>query len=163
MAFRNLIPWQRERDIVRKEGEPSLISFQREMNRLFDDFFSGLDSSFLTPARASLFTPNINVKEDKDNLTVSAELPGMDEKDIEITMSENTVKISGEKKEETETDKGNYHYMERKSGYFTRVIELPVQVDSERAQAVFKKGVLEIKFPKQDKTDNVKRIEIQKE
>ncbi len=163
MAFRDLIPWQRERDIVRKEGEPSLISFQREMNRLFDDFFSGFDSSFLATTRASVFTPSINIKEDKDNLTVSAELPGMDEKDIEITMSENTVKISGEKKEETEKNKDNYHYVERKSGYFERVIELPVQVDSDKAQAAFKKGVLEIKFPKLIKTQNVKRIEITKE
>ncbi|MBN1151038.1 Hsp20/alpha crystallin family protein [candidate division WOR-3 bacterium] len=158
MALKNLIPWQRE--IQKNENETSLISFQREMNRLFDDFFSGFES--FPSMRSQDFFPTINLKEDNANFTVTAELPGMDEKDIEITISENTLQISGEKKDETQSEKANYHYIERKSGYFKRVIGLPADVQSDRAEAFFKNGVLEIKLPKSEKPENIKKIAIKK-
>lgn len=159
MAFKDLIPWQREDH--KKNGEPVMISFQREMNKLFDDFFSGFEHS--TAFTTNDFFPRVNVKEDKNNFTVSTELPGMDENDVEITINENTLKICGEKKVDTETEKENYHYVERKSGYFKRVINLPSEVDGDKAEATFKKGVLEINLPKTEKSESVKRILINKE
>ncbi|MBN2364355.1 Hsp20/alpha crystallin family protein [candidate division WOR-3 bacterium] len=159
MAFKDLIPWQREDH--KKNGEPVMISFQREMNRLFDDFFTGFEPSAVF--RTNDFFPRVNVKEDRNNFTVSTELPGMDEKDVEITINENTLKICGEKKDDTETEKENYYYVERKSGYFKRIINLPSEVEADKAEATFKKGVLEIKIPKTEKRENIKKISIKKE
>lgn len=151
MAITDLIPWKRDEKKVpvkRDEYDP-FYSLQRNMNRLFDDFF---DSSDLTPFNFgesfSAFSPSVDVSESDQEIKVAAELPGLDEKDIEVSLAHNVLTISGEKKEETEDKGKNYYRMERSYGSFQRSIPLPVEVESDKVEATFKKGILTINLPK---------------
>lgn len=157
MPFKSLLPsvWRRQDVPVRFEEEHPFYSLQREMNRLFDDFFRGFD---LTPfgtltERLGTFSPSIDVREDEKEICVTAELPGMDEKDIEVLLTEDALTLKGEKKEETEDKGKDYYRMERRYGSFNRVIPLPQGIDTKKVSAVFKKGVLTVKLPK---TEEVK-------
>jgi len=136
---------------VRREWEYPFGAFQREMNKLFDDFFGGFDLSPWAPVEKRLstpFTPHIDVSETDKEIKVSAELPGMDEKDIDVSLTRDTLTIKGEKKQEAEDKGEGYYRMERSYGSFTRSIPLPIEVDTDKVQATFKKGVLEITLPK---------------
>jgi HSP20 family protein len=88
------------------------------------------------------------VSETDKEIKVSAELPGMDEKDIDVSLTRDSLTIKGEKKQETEDKGEDYYRMERSYGSFTRSIPLPIEVDTDKVQATFKKGVLEITLPK---------------
>jgi HSP20 family protein len=131
------------------EGNP-LNVFQREMNRLFDDFFKGTGIKPWAEEMESLgaFSPQVNMTEDEKSLQVSAELPGLDEKDLEISLSKDSLTIKGEKKEENEHKDKEAYYLERSFGTFTRVLPIPKDVNTEKAEASFKKGVLTITLPK---------------
>jgi len=148
MRIRNLLPAV-SRPAGREDDHP-FYSLQHQMNSLFDDFFSGFD---ITPrALASggfgAFTPSLDVKESDKDFTIRAELPGVEEKDVEVTLTNDAVTIKGEKKEEKEDKGKNYYYMERSYGSFNRVIPLAVETDANKAQASFKNGVLNITIPK---------------
>lgn len=152
MPFKSLLPsiWRGKDVPVRYEEEHPFYSLQREMNRLFEDFFRGFD---ITPfgtmsERMRVFSPSIDVKEDEKEISVLAELPGMDEKDIEVLLTENTLTLKGEKKEEKEEKGKDYYHMERAYGSFNRVIPLPQGIDTKKVSATFKKGVLTVKLPK---------------
>jgi len=136
---------------ARRDWEYPFASFQREMNKLFDDFFGGFELSPWAPVERRLtaaFTPHVDVSETDKEIKVSAELPGMDEKDIDVSLTRDTLTIKGEKKEEKEDKGKDYYRMERSYGSFTRSVPLPVEVDTDKVQASFKKGVLEITLPK---------------
>jgi HSP20 family protein len=166
MTLRYLTPfrWGRRNLPMTREPEAHPLDvFQREMNRLFDDFFKG---SGLKPWSEEVeafgaFSPQVNMTEDEKSIQVSAELPGLDEKDVEISLSKDSLTIKGEKKEESEQkDKGLY-YMERSFGSFTRVLPIPKDVNTEKAEASFKKGVLTITLPKLEKEkQSQKKIKI---
>ncbi|MDT8271738.1 MAG: Hsp20/alpha crystallin family protein [Desulfomonilia bacterium] len=148
-----MTPWKWGRkDIAESseyEGHP-VDMFRREMDRLFDDFFKGFGLRTFGEERDvyGKFSPQINMTEDEKFIQVTAELPGMDEKDIEVNLTKDSITIKGEKKEETEQkDKGVY-YLERSFGSFMRAIPLPQEVDGNKAEASFKKGVLKISLPK---------------
>ncbi len=135
----------------RREWEYPFGAFQREMNKLFDDFFGGFDLSPWAPAErrlAASFTPHIDISETDKEIKVSAELPGMDEKDVEVSLTRDTLTVKGEKKQETEDKGKDYYRTERSYGAFTRSIALPIEVDTEKVQANFNKGVLTITLPK---------------
>ena len=148
MKVKNLLP-----AVGRKthgEDDHPFYSLQREMNSLFDDFFRGFD---ITPRvfSASIlgsFAPSLDVQENEKEFIIKAELPGIDEKDIEVTVTDDAVTIKGEKKEEKEDKGKNYYYMERSYGSFNRVIPLAAETESGKAEANFKKGVLSITIPK---------------
>jgi len=152
MALRDLVPWRRDKNAIslRRDYEHPFIGLQREMNELFDSFFRGFE---LEPFRSiqprmGSFLPNINVTENDKEISVSAELPGMDEEDIEVTLGKDSLTIAGEKKEEHEDKGKDYYSMERSFGSFHRVIPLPAEVDDTKVKAEFKKGVLKISLPK---------------
>jgi HSP20 family protein len=164
MSITDLIPWRREgRKVpVRREEERSPFAFQQEMNRLFDEFFRGWG---LAPLRGfdepwDAFSPRVNVVESDKEVTVSAELPGMDEKEIDVSLSHGVLTISGEKREEKEDKGKNYYRMERSYGSFQRSIPLSSEVDESRAEATFNKGVLTITLPKTAEAQARKRIPI---
>lgn len=144
MKVRNLLP-----DIARKtrEVDHPFYSLQREMNSLFDNFFRGFD---LAPRglAAGVFSPSIDVKENDKEYMIKAELPGVEEKDIDVTVTSDSVTIRGEKKEEKEDKDKNYYYMERSYGSFSRVIPLEGEIEAAKAEAKFKNGILDIKIPK---------------
>ena len=131
-----LIPW-------RPSGE--LSALQREMNRLFEQFFGeppGLDIA------NGGWTPRLEMAEMRDSLTVKAELPGLEAKDVDVAISGDTLTIKGEKKQDHE-DKDETHYlMERTYGAFSRMVRLPAPVAADKTKATFKNGVLTISLPK---------------
>jgi HSP20 family protein len=142
-----IVPRRRseERSLARVSDPFSYLRSQ--INRLFDDFWS---EPWLAPRReiAGGFWPQVDVTETDDEIKVSAEIPGVEPKDIEVSVENGTLTIRGEKKyEREEKEKGQYR-MERSYGAFERAIELPVEVDESKAKAEFKKGVLRLTLPK---------------
>jgi HSP20 family protein len=136
---------------ARREWELPFVSLQREMNRLFDNFFGGLSLSPWAPLErggAESFTPHIDVSETDKEIKVSAELPGMDENDVDVSLTKDTLTIRGEKKEEKEDKGKDYYRMERSYGSFSRNIPLPLEVNTDRVEATFKKGILCVTLPK---------------
>jgi HSP20 family protein len=129
-------------------GGEGLGSLFREIEKTFDDFSrrSPLSGYFGDGASA----PKIDVSEGKDGLEVTAELPGVEEKDIDVTLSNDVLTIRGEKKSERdEADKDkNWHMVERRYGLFSRSVTLPYQPDPDKVEAKFEKGVLRIRLPK---------------
>ena len=135
-------------------------SFQREMNQLVDHFFSGFNLSSWAPFErgvARTFTPRVDVAETDREIKVSAELPGMEEKDIDVSLTRDTLTIKGEKMEEKEEKGKDYYRMERSFGSFTRSIPLPVEVDTDKVEATFKKGVLTVTLPKKPEAQGTTR------
>jgi len=105
--------------------------------------------------------PRVDVKDEDKEIIVSAELPGMDQKDIEVTVTNDSVRISGQKKHEREEEEKDFYRHERFCGSFDRVIDLPAEVDEDKAEAEFSKGVLTIKLPKSEEAQaKHKRIKI---
>ncbi len=132
-------------DLIRWEPRRNLL------RSLFDDFFDVVE----TPGRGrrswfegAMWEPAIDLIDKKDNLIAKVELPGVDKKDVKISLTENNLTIQGEIKKEEETKKENYYYRERAYGNYARTISLPAEIDKEKISARFKNGILEITMPK---------------
>jgi HSP20 family protein len=106
--------------------------------------------------------PAVDVSETGDKITVKAEIPGMEAKDIEISMVGDTLTIKGEKKAEKEEKDENYHMVERSYGSFNRAMKIPAMVDAEKVEATYKNGVLTVVLPKKEEV-KPKAIEIKAE
>ncbi len=163
MSITNLIPWKREKKVpVQRESAQPIDVFQHDMNRLFDEFFGrsfGLAPEWFGESAGS-FNPSVDIVETDKDIQVSAELPGMTEKDIEVTLSGDVLTISGEKKEEREEKDKNYHRIERSYGAFHRSVTLPAEVNGDKVAASFNKGVLTITLPKVETGKTAKKITI---
>jgi HSP20 family protein len=133
---------------------------RREMDRLWDSFFEGRPSSGTRQEREWL--PSLDVSETKSDLVVKAELPGMEAKDVEISLNEGILTIKGEKKQEGEEKEEGYHLIERSYGTFARFIRLPKDVQSNKIKASFKNGVLKVVLPKSEEAKK-KEIKIKVE
>jgi HSP20 family protein len=120
-----------------------LSAFRQEMDKLVESFFGGFDVH-----RSVTFMPQVDVADTDKEIKVSVELPGLDDKDVEVSLTKETLTIKGEKKEEKEEKGKDYYRSERSFGSFTRTIPLPVEIDVEKAAASFKKGVLTVNLPK---------------
>lgn len=163
MAGKNLTPTIKKSLPIKREERDLFSLFREEMNRLFDNFFRGFE---IEPFETGFgtFRPSVNVVEDEKEIKVSAELPGVDEKDIEVSLSKDSLTIKGEKKEEKEDKGKNYYRMERSYGSFSRTIPLPVEIDADKVKAQFKKGVLTVTLPKTAKTiEETKKIPVKAE
>jgi HSP20 family protein len=134
-----------------REVEPfrNLMGIQDEMNRLFDTMLSRWASDDKEIFGRG-WAPMIDVEEDEDKVTVTAELPGLADKDIDISILGDTLTIKGEKKKEEEKKEKNYHRVERAYGAFQRSVALPTTVESDKAKASFKDGVLSVEMPKKE-------------
>jgi HSP20 family protein len=142
-------------------------AFREEMNSMLDRAFSRPFSLFDTPSLgnfgAGRITPQIDIHETEKEFTLTAELPGMDEKDVEILIDNGMMTLKGEKKYEKESDKDNARVVERRYGSFQRSFTLPSSVDEEKISASFDKGVLKVKMPKGKETKpSGRRVEIGK-
>ena len=147
-AGRTLEPWR---------------SFQSEMDRIFDRFPKGFGFPYLefVTSDDEFATPAVDMTEDDKSYTVTAELPGMNEKDIDVTVSGGALVIKGEKKEEKEEKSKNYYLSERSYGSFQRSFSLPGGVDQDKIGANFAKGVLTVTLPKTaDAQKTQKKIEV---
>jgi HSP20 family protein len=159
MAVRDLIPRMRSRaPVSRGESVNPLAAFHEEMNRLFDDFwrdFDGMGTSLMP----SVGFPRVEVIETESEVRVEAELPGMEERDIEVLLHNGVLLLRGERQSANE-DK-HRRVSERYYGQFERRIVLPAEVDGDRVVAWFQKGVLTVTLPKTAQAmEDVKRIRI---
>ena len=143
-----LIPWL---------GRSEVDRFRGEIDRMFDEFFTR--SPFGRSLEEGDWRPAIDVSETGKEIVVHAEIPGMDPKDIDISLNGRILTIKGERKQEEEEKEKSYHRIERKYGFFSRSFELPVDVDANKVKAGYKDGVLKVSLPK-TKEHSVKKIEV---
>jgi HSP20 family protein len=119
-------------------------TLQGRMNRLYRDTYNDRDEALTT----TNFAPAVDVYEDEHNVTLKIEVPGIDEKDIDVRIENNTLTVHGERKFEKEEKEENFRRVERQYGSFTRSFTLPTTVDAEKVSANYEKGVLKIALPK---------------
>jgi HSP20 family protein len=132
--------------LTRWEPFREFTTLQDRMNRLFRDSFSpeAQDQSLAT----SSFAPPVDVYEDEHNITLKIEVPGIEEKDIDVRIENNTLTVHGERKFEKEEKEENFRRVERQYGSFTRSFTLPTTVDAEKVSATYDKGILKISLAK---------------
>jgi len=141
MNLKSLIPVGRDRTAA-----SPFMSLQREIDRLFDDFSRGFPT--FTGNGAAALMPNMDVMETDKEIEISAELPGLEEKDVQVNVADNLLTIRGEKKAEKEQKDKNYRLVERSYGSFERTLELPEGVNADAIKANISKGVLKVTVPK---------------
>jgi HSP20 family protein len=144
--------------LTRWEPFREFSTLQDRMNRLFRESFNdpGRDESLTT----SSFAPAVDVYEDEHKVSLKIEVPGIEEKDIDVRVENNTLTVQGERKIEKEEKEENYRRVERQYGSFTRTFTLPSTVDTENVQATYDKGVLKITLPKKAEA-KPKQIKVQ--
>jgi HSP20 family protein len=152
MDFGSLMPWRERSSMAgtRRDNMPDpVVSFRREVDRVFDDVFNNFGRGPRgTGADRRAVTPTIDVAEDEKEVVVTAELPELDEKDLEVTLSGDVLTIRGEKRAEQEESNGGASYMDHRFGSLARSIRLPFEVRDEKVDARYDKGVLTIRVPK---------------
>src|SRR5258706_2309458 len=142
MPMRFLSPYTSSRDIPAALRQDPFMTLRNQMDRLFDTFGTWPNET------ASDVTPRVDVSETDKEIDIDAELPGLEDKDIDVTLSGDTLTIRGEKKSEHEEKKKNYYVSERSYGSFSRSIQLPFDADPNNISAKFDKSVLHIAIPK---------------
>jgi HSP20 family protein len=160
--FNALVPWRNNKTqtpAAREDYFDPFVTFRREVDRVFDQFFEG------TPLRSSngwqAITPAVDVDETDKEMVITAELPGVSDKDVEVNLAGDVLTIQGQKKTEKEEKNGGSYYTERRFGSFTRSLRLPFEVKDEQVDANFKDGVLTVRFPKPAELQrSVRKIEV---
>jgi HSP20 family protein len=144
-----------------------VLQLHQEMDRLFDKVFRGfglspLSSEVFTPLEESgLLKPQVDVGATEKEYSITVEVPGVNEKDIKVEITNNTMTIKGEKRQEKEAKDKGYYRMERSYGSFQRVLSLPEDADHANIQATFKNGVLTVIMPRRAlSSSHIKQIEI---
>jgi HSP20 family protein len=155
MNLRSLIPVGRDRSVARSDNP--FMSLQREIDRLFDDFTRGFPA--LPSGGAAELLPNVDVTETDKQIEITAELPGLEEKDVQVNVADNVLTIRGEKKAEKEEKDKTYRLLERSYGSFMRSLELPEGVNADAIKASIDKGVLKVTVPKPAPAQ-VKKIDV---
>jgi HSP20 family protein len=162
MANRELTPWRMPG--MQTFGRDPFSSFRREMDRLFEDFFAPTEGRSFAPAaraEAGMIMPSIDVQENEKAYTLTAELPGIDLKDIELRLDDNVLTLRGEKRSERHEEESGRRYSERSYGRFERSIPFAAEVDPEHIEASCDNGVLKVMLPKNAKArETSRRIEI---
>ncbi len=143
--------------IVRWEPFRDLITTQDRMNRLFNETLGRVFGD--EEARSGAWLPAVDIYETEQSVIVKAELPGIDPKDVEVTVHEGTLYLKGERKYEKEVKEEHYHHVERAYGSFARSFELPASINEDKVEADFKDGVLTLTMPKREEA-KAKKIKI---
>ena len=162
MAITDLIPWKKNDEnalaLRRPEMDP-FAQFRRGIDQMFDSMLGDWTGPMnLLDRRLGSWMPQIDVRETAKEIRVTAELPGMEEKDLEVSLLDGALTIKGEKNEEHEEEKGDVHRSERQYGRFERTIPLRAEVDVDNVKASFKKGVLKITLPKTKEAQSNRRL-----
>lgn len=132
--------------IIRWDPFRDLMTLRERMNRLFEDAVSGRGEE--KDLVSSSWSPSVDIYEDENNLVLTAEVPGIEEKDIEIKIEDSTLTLKGERKFEKETKEENFHRIERSYGSFSRSFTLPHYIDQDKIEAEHENGILKITMPK---------------
>jgi HSP20 family protein len=168
MDIRDLMPWNwpQSAPSERVESDDPLRSLQTDINRAFESFWQRLPAPRFRAGWDMSFdggAPPVNIAETEKELEVTIELPGVDEGDIEVALSDSVMTITGEKRLEREDRYKEYYLSERSFGAFRRVIPLPLSVDEDQVHATFKNGVLTVAVPKTEESKkHVRRITVNK-
>ena len=167
MSMLERVPWRRDRRPMTGElADDWLTPLHHQIDRVFTDFF-GTDFPRLARGRwDGGFSPDMDVTETDRQFEVIAELPGMEDRDIEVTLTDGVLTVRGEKRSQTgKEDEDKHHYrLERSYGAFRRSFRLPPEIDAEHVSASFGKGLLKITIPKQETTKAATRkIELRNE
>ncbi len=173
LDLKSLIPWGHKKDnetarqpVKREPAGDPFLSLRQEMDRLFDNFTTGWGGAFprLLPEETDTWfpgMPSVDVKDEEKKLTISAELPGVDEKDIDVILEGDILTIRGEKNYDQEEKEGERYYRECRYGSFSRQIRLPFDASRQEVTSGFRKGVLTIEIEKPvEAQSKVKRIAI---
>jgi HSP20 family protein len=144
MTEKSIIP-TRTPNVAERPAGNLFTSLQREIDRVFDDFTRGWPS--LRMANTDL-TPRMDIAETDKDIEITAELPGLEEKDIQVNIADNVLTIKGEKKAEKEEKDKNYHVVERSYGSFYRALNLPTGINADAIKANLANGVLKVTVPK---------------
>lgn len=155
MNLKSLIPVGRQRGVARADNP--FLSLQQEVDRLFDDFSRGFPT--LGAGLTGSMLPTMDVAETDKEIEITAELPGLEEKDVQINVADDVLTIRGEKKAEKEEKDKNYRLVERSYGSFERSLELPKGVNLDAIKASIDKGVLKVSVPKPAPAQ-VKKVEV---
>lgn len=156
----NIIPWlKREQSPTISNPEVAVSRLRSEMDRMFDRFFNDPwgDRDFL--GGSFKIGPRLDMSESENDLTIKAELPGIDPKDVDVSVQGNELTIRGEKKQEKEEKRRDYQYVERQYGSFHRSVPLPTSVDADKVEASYKNGILTLTLAKKPDA-KAKRIEV---
>jgi len=151
MALKNLIPWKKkDESLAVRRPENPVEALRSEMDRLFEGALSLWPNAFDFADRRLTggFLPEVDLTETDQEVKVTAELPGLDEKDLELNIEEGGLTIRGEKRQEREEERKGTYFSERSYGAFHRYIPLPEDLLRDKAEAKFRKGVLEVSIPK---------------
>ena len=151
MNIGNLMPWREKSQVpaMREDFFDPFVTFRREMDRMMSDFVSGFDNGGLVTGNGwKASAPVVDIAETEKEMMITAEMPGLDEKDFQISVSGDMSTIKGEKKIEHEDKNGNGYHRERSYGAFSRSLRLPFDVKNEKIDASYQKGVLTIQVPK---------------
>jgi len=166
MRVKDIIPWRRREGSVQREGANAVHALQADVDRAFGEFWRsfGLPMPRGWGGDADLDTfLRLDVRETPKEVEVLAELPGMDDKDVDISVAEGTLTISGEKKAERTKEEKDYVLRERSFGHIERVVPLPDGLDIDAANATFKNGVLTVRIPKTAEAQSeVKHVRVQR-
>jgi HSP20 family protein len=147
-----ILPWKRKKDNFATE-------YRQELDNLYDRFF---EPNFMRPSYLfgeGKWDPTLDISESRKYITVKAEIPGIEAKDFDISIDRRFLTIKGEKKQEQKEKEETYYRVERSYGYFNRTIQLPAEVNPDKVNATYKRGVLKIKLRK-SKENESKRIKI---
>lgn len=158
MTIRSLMPWTTGVPTRAGNGN-TLFLFQRDLNRAFDELFGDFGRTGAPVPGLGVNSPRTDIAETDKAIEVSVELPGLEEKDVEISVADDVLTIRGEKKTETEDTRKGYRLAERSYGSFLRSIGLPSGIAVDKAEASFKNGVLTVTLPKAPEA-SPKKIEI---
>ena len=166
MALKELIPWKKNNNgelAMNREPAHPFDEFRREMDQLFDGFLSEWPGrTSLLDRRLGSFVPQVDLAETDKEVRITAELPGLDEKEVEVTLTQGVLTIKGEKREEHQENKGDIHRSECRYGMFERSVQLPADIDADKAKASFKNGVLKVTLPKTaEAQSNRRRIPVE--
>ncbi len=156
----SLVPWRQKRpgQSAANRAETSLARLRSEMDSLFERFFRDPWGWPEFPA-TGLATPRMDLAESENAITVTVELPGVDPKDVAIDVTGNSLTVRGEKKQQKEDKRKDYHFVERQYGCFQRTVQLPSTIDPDRVEARYKDGVLTIEIAKRQEA-KPKRIPV---
>jgi HSP20 family protein len=178
MNIRDLIPWSqsrrepmgqssRELAVRRGDQDDPVSTLQQSIDRVFEDFWRTFDLPMLGNGEDGLaagFVPRVDVRETEQEVEVVAELPGMNEADVDVSVAQGMLTIRGEKKSEREQEERGYVLRERSFGRVERIVPLPEGLDLDAAQATFKDGVLTVRIQKTAEAQRAaKRISVQRE
>jgi len=146
MALSDIIPWRGTRRDLAWRDDP-FNQLRRQINRVFDSAFDG---GRWPDGDGAIFAPQLDVTDTEKEVKICAELPGIEAKDLDVSVTDDTLTISGEKRSEHSSDEKGQHWTERSYGSFERTIPLPTEVDGDKAKTEFKNGVLRITLPKRE-------------